>query len=698
MRNKVSAIILIAATALAFSAAGLYAQAISVRACAVLHAQSSQASDTARIRHALSLCQPGEAVVLERGGQNTSFTSAPLVIPRGVTLFLGKGVTLHASTNPRDYDLWPRSCGVIGSTHPGCKPFLFAYQAAYSGVAGQGTIDGGGQQWWPLLTKAQQQGKQVSLPALVSSYESQSFSVRGLTLINSAGTSLALYKTIGFTGEGTRIQADAGAVCGVLLSNSPDAHLSALDIAVPRAAIDLRASILGGTKRVSIGHVRISGGTGISLGDNTYGGVNTITIADSVIEDAQRGFLFNLTGTQRGTLHKVDIRNVCLRNVDAPLQVEQPQGGLSNTLPEGRNISFDHVIATGTGTLTADGLTPDKTASCPASAQSSPPPQFMLDFSTLAKPGSKSSLTVAQDGSADFRTIQRAVNALPVSGGTIAVKPGVYREVVTIRKPHVHLYGTSPDPTKTEIVYDNTGPRNGGTFNSATVFVEADNVTLDHLTIANSAGNKGQAIALAVTGDRAILRDLRILGAQDTLFAASKYCYGDYGPCVPARQYFSHCYIAGNTDFIFGDSKAVFDHCELHGLAGKSVMYTAQDRHNTVQPSGYVFDHCRLTAAAGAGRIALGRPWRPHATVVFLNTQIDAPVFPGRWLEWPRFGVPSLPIAFYAEYHSTGPGADPSAREPHSHLFTAAEAARWAPARFLAGADGWDPMRQDKTP
>jgi pectin methylesterase-like acyl-CoA thioesterase len=113
-----------------------------------------------------------------------------------------------------------------------------------------------------------------------------------------------------------------------------------------------------------------------------------------------------------------------------------------------------------------------------------------------------------------------------------------------------------------------------------------------------------------------------------------------------------------------------------------------------VQPSGYVFDHCRLTAAAGAGRIALGRPWRPHSTVVFLNTRIDAPVFPGGWLEWRRFGVPSLPTAFYAEYNSTGPGADPSAREPSAHLLTAAEAARWDPAHFLAGADGWNPMRK----
>ena len=695
MRAAKHHIRLIALLTLVVSVTVTYAQVVAVKACAVLHAQHTVTSDTTSIQNALSLCLPGEAVVLARNAQDAGFFSAPLVIPRGVTLFIGEGVTLYASTKPHDYDLWPGSCGVIGSTHPGCKPFLFAYQAAYSGVAGLGTVDGRGQRWWPLLAKAKELNKSVSLPALISSYESQNFSVRGLTLRNSAGTSLAFYKTIGSSAAGTRIEASSGNVRGILLSNSPDAKLSGLNISVPGPAIDLRASILGGTKRVSIDHVRIAGGTGISLGDDVYGSLSAITIEDLEIDDAKHAFSFNLIGERGGTLHNVSVSNVCLHRVSAPLEIQQQQSGTSNTLPPSRDISFTQVTEPGVGVVSSNGLTANTTAACAATAATSlDSPQFALDLSKLSKPGSKPALTVAQDGSGDYRSIQQAVNALPNSGGSIAIKPGVYREVVTIRKPHVHLYGTSADQAATQIVFNNTGPQNGGTFNSATVFVEADNVTLDHLTIANSAGNKGQAIALAVTADRAIFRHVRIISAQDTLFAASKYCYGDYGPCVPARQYFSDCYIAGNTDFIFGDSQAVFDHCELHGIAGKGVMYTAQDRHNKVQPSAYIFDHCRLTTSPNSGRIALGRPWRPHATVVYLNTQIDAPVIPPGWLEWPRFGVPSLPTAFYAEYRSTGPGADPSAREPYSHLLNAREAARWDPARFLAGNDNWHPMRE----
>src|SRR5579862_9897088 len=76
----------------------------STPACAVLKARP-QKSDTSRIQEALNVCSPGKAVVLQAGGSNKSFESAPLLLPRGVTLFIDRDVMLYASKNPRDYDL-----------------------------------------------------------------------------------------------------------------------------------------------------------------------------------------------------------------------------------------------------------------------------------------------------------------------------------------------------------------------------------------------------------------------------------------------------------------------------------------------------------------------------------------------------------------------------------------------------------------
>jgi pectin methylesterase-like acyl-CoA thioesterase len=141
-------------------------------------------------------------------------------------------------------------------------------------------------------------------------------------------------------------------------------------------------------------------------------------------------------------------------------------------------------------------------------------------------------------------------------------------------------------------------------------------------------------------------------------------------------------------DFIFGDAIAYFDRCEIHALANPLVYLTAQSKHYAEEKSGYVFDHCRITAAAGT-RVYLGRPWRAYSTVVFLDTELPAEIVPEGWREWEHDGKPSLPTSFYAEYHSTGPGAKPESRRQ----LTPAEASRFALKTFLSGDDQWDPTK-----
>jgi hypothetical protein len=48
-------------------------------------------------------------------------------------------------------------------------------------------------------------------------------------------------------------------------------------------------------------------------------------------------------------------------------------------------------------------------------------------------------------------------------------------------------------------------------------------------------------------------------------------------------------------------------------------------------------------------------------------------------------------MATYAEFNSTGPGANAKAREPYSKQLTTAEAKKYETKSYLAGTDGWDP-------
>ena len=298
-------------------------------------------------------------------------------------------------------------------------------------------------------------------------------------------------------------------------------------------------------------------------------------------------------------------------------------------------------------------------------------------------------------GAAEYSTLQAAVDAVPEAGGEILLAPGTYREKVNVAGANVRLRGTGRRPGDVVIVWGDAHATVGGTIKSATLTVGGDDFHVENLTIRNDfswQSNEGsQAVALAVTGDRAVFRRVRLLGAQDTLYAGSRKCATE--PCPVSRQYFRDCYIEGHVDFIFGDANAFFDRCEIHALAHPEVMLTAHSRTAPEQEKAYVFDHCRITADPAVGAIYLGRPWRDYARVIFMNTRMDAAVHPAGWREWTPGSTERLKTAYYAEYRPRGKHASIEQREPLSHQLSATEARRWQKRVFLAGDDGWQPER-----
>jgi pectin methylesterase-like acyl-CoA thioesterase len=81
------------------------------------------------------------------------------------------------------------------------------------------------------------------------------------------------------------------------------------------------------------------------------------------------------------------------------------------------------------------------------------------------------------------------------------------------------------------VVNDRSAGENGGTLHSATVNVTADNFFAENITFENDFNRThpqlyagSQALALLVTGDRAIFHNVRLLGNQDTVYAGSRNC------------------------------------------------------------------------------------------------------------------------------------------------------------------------------
>ncbi len=139
---------------------------------------------------------------------------------------------------------------------------------------------------------------------------------------------------------------------------------------------------------------------------------------------------------------------------------------------------------------------------------------------------SDKTLYVAADGTGDYYSIQRAIDVAPASGAVISVAPGTYHEVLTINKPHIVLRSPYEDASKTMVVAGKSSGTAGGTLNSATVNVLADDFLAENISFVNDFNRThpqlqqgSQAVALLVRGDRDIFENVRILGNQDTLYA-----------------------------------------------------------------------------------------------------------------------------------------------------------------------------------
>jgi pectinesterase len=107
------------------------------------------------------------------------------------------------------------------------------------------------------------------------------------------------------------------------------------------------------------------------------------------------------------------------------------------------------------------------------------------------------------------------------------------------------------------------------------------------------------------------------------------------------------------------------------------------------QPFGFVFSNCKITGESPDVKTYLGRPWRAFASVIFLNTEMSGVVRPVGWENWRDPAREKT--ARYAEFNSTGPGANPQARVSWARLLTVAEAKAITLEKVLGGSDGWNP-------
>jgi len=303
-------------------------------------------------------------------------------------------------------------------------------------------------------------------------------------------------------------------------------------------------------------------------------------------------------------------------------------------------------------------------------------------FTTKAAAPSAATVSVDDDGEADFRTVQGALNyamqkftkTAPV---TVNVRNGTYDELLYLNgKDNVTIKGESRDGVV--IRYTNNDSLNPGTGGSqaptvtgspsggrALMLVESsDMLVLDTLSIRNttirSPAISAQAETIYFNSDtRLVAKNAAFYSEQDTLN-------------LKGWAWFYNTLVAGNVDFIWGSSHAaLFENSEIRSVGDSTSAtgggYVLQARVPTASDIGYVFLNSSLTHGPGpgpnhgdvpAGATYLARSPGGTASwdnIAFVNCRMDVHVNPAGWA---GLGVQGQPAP-----NPTVPTADAGWRE-----------------------------------
>ena len=296
----------------------------------------------------------------------------------------------------------------------------------------------------------------------------------------------------------------------------------------------------------------------------------------------------------------------------------------------------------------------------PGAAPVGAPPAWAAPV--LELPGSTEkptpNVTVAQDGSGNFKTISEALAAIPTTYEgryVVYVKEGVYDELVTVTKKMVNLTMYGDGGSKSIVTGSKNYVDGVRTFQTASFVVLGDGFFFFFMGFRNTAGaEKHQAVAARVQADRAVFINCNFEGFQDTLYAQTH------------RQFYRDCIISGTIDFIFGDASAVFQNCTMiirKPLDNQQNIVTAQGRIDKQENTGFVLQKCVIKgddALLPTTRNYLGRPWKEFSRTIIMESEIGGLIQPEGWLPWE--GDFALTTLYYGEFNNVGVGANTNAR------------------------------------
>ncbi len=227
-------------------------------------------------------------------------------------------------------------------------------------------------------------------------------------------------------------------------------------------------------------------------------------------------------------------------------------------------------------------------------------------------------ITVAADGSGDYKTIQGAINSLSDSSAvprTIFIKKGTYAEKIYIEKANIIFEGEDREKTLiiASIARDEWRCGHTDDWGVATLNVGANDITLKNLTVTNNFGFDYTEKTIWCASDTSSHKEkklrkdghqmaLRTMNAATRLKAVNCRFRAFGGDTVSPWEvengmwYFKDCIMEGGVDFYCPRGWAWAENCEFITHTGPAAIWHDGSR---VEDSKTVLVNCKFTGYDG---------------------------------------------------------------------------------------------------
>jgi len=319
--------------------------------------------DTAALQQAIDTCAShGGGTVLLSGGV---FLSAPLTLKNHVDLKINADSILQATANIDDYPIrtekeysWRRVA------------LLHADNQTDIAITGSGIVDGAGPFWWSYAHEKQVPGDTVGSaghprPLLVDIVRSNHIRIDGVTFRNSPMYNLTFFQSSDIAINNVHILNPAtGApnTDGIDPFNSHRITITNATIDTGDDCIAIKSGLVERgepnepTTDVTITNSTLLHGHGLSIGSETAGGVQNVTVSNVTMRDTAAGIRIKSNRGRGNEISNLHYSNITMENVETPILITEYYPKIPTTdtaqpitanTPRFHNIHISNLSATG---------------------------------------------------------------------------------------------------------------------------------------------------------------------------------------------------------------------------------------------------------------------------------------------------------------------------------------------------------------